>query len=62
MTPRCRECEECSQEPNWIEGAGFEGYAFECQKTGICIGTGIDESDALPKTSPRWCPKRSVKK
>jgi hypothetical protein len=65
---RCRECEDCKDEPFADEDTGFEGWAFECKSplldkrkhTGW-IGAGLDESDALPKTSPRWCPRRARK-
>lgn len=59
MIPKCRECEHCKAEPSVDEFNGDEFYAFECEKADFkWIGSGLDESDALPKTAPRWCPRR----
>ena len=57
---RCRECEYCKAQPFADEMTGDEGWEFYCGagRRYREIGAGADESDALPKTSPRWCPLR----
>jgi hypothetical protein len=60
--PVCRECDKCWATPWADEITGGEYYVFVCSPTSREIGTGNDESDALPKTSPRWCPLRGANK
>ncbi len=57
--PVCRECDACKAEPFVDEFTEAEYWDFGCADcNNRFIGVGYDASDALPKTCPRWCPRR----
>jgi len=60
--PVCSECDACHATPVCSEDDGDELWEFNCIVLEKYINTGWEEDDALPKTSPRWCPKRKAKK
>lgn len=62
MTPRCRECKATATEYPLM---AKQRVKIVCQDTNdrvLCSGYHSREAnEKLPKTSPRWCPRRTKK-